>query len=82
MLHVLSQAAPEGAAFFDMLGQMEGEERYGLIREILVPEAGNMFVTPKEVDAVIARLAHIIAGALNVALHPGITADDVNRYLT
>ncbi|MCL2373471.1 MAG: GPR endopeptidase [Defluviitaleaceae bacterium] len=75
-------AALEGsadAAFADMLGNLQGDERYGLITEILSP--GNMFVTPKEVDAVMNRLANIVAGMLNIALHPGVTQEDVNRYL-
>jgi spore protease len=40
-----------------------------------------MFVTPKDIDAVVNRLAGIIANALNIALHPGIDASDINRYL-
>jgi spore protease len=81
MLYAMKQSVPQGDYFFNMLEDMESEERYTLIREILDPEAGNMFITPKEVDAIINRLAHIIANALNIALHPGITPQDVNRYL-
>jgi spore protease len=81
MLCALRQSLPKEDAFINTLNDMEDGERYALFKEILDPEAGNMFVTPKEVDAVIARLAHIIASALNIALHPGITAEDVNRYL-
>jgi spore protease len=81
IINAIAAAAPEGLQLFDTLKNMEGEERYHLIKEILDPEAGNMFVTPKEVDAVVGRLAHVIASALNIALHPGVTAADVNRYL-
>ncbi|MCL2456452.1 MAG: GPR endopeptidase [Defluviitaleaceae bacterium] len=79
MLSAISQAAQNEKIFFDMLDSLDENERYGLIREILSEE--NMFVTPKDVDAVIARLANIIANSLNIALHPGITVADVNRYL-
>jgi len=79
MLHTLSNALPEGQTFFTMLSTLEESDRYNLITEIL--HEGNMFVTPKEVDAVINRLSNIIANTLNIALHPGITIDDVNRYL-
>jgi len=72
---------PEGANIFGMMDSLQEDERYALIRELLDPYTGNMFVTPKEVDAVITRLAGIIAGCLNIALHPGITQADVNRYL-
>jgi len=79
MLGAIAEAAPEGGPFYEMLANMQETDRYGLITEILSP--GNMFVTPKEVDAVIVRLAKIIADTLNIALHPGITREDVNRYL-
>jgi len=79
MLGAMAASIPEGEAFFGMLNSLEDGERYGLIAEIL--SHGNMFVTPKEVDAVIGRLSNIIANTLNIALHPGISQDDVNRYL-
>ena len=81
MLQAMSAATEEGNPFYEMLGNMQEGDRYGLITEILDPYTGNMFVTPKEVDAVITRLANVIASALNISLHPGITQDDVNRYL-
>ena len=34
---------------------MESEDKYGLITELLTPAAENMFVTPKEVDAVVSN---------------------------
>ena len=82
MLDAMKAAMPKGEAFYDMLSELRDEEKYTFIREILDPYAGNMFVTPKDVDAVINRLAAVIAGALNIALHPGVTAEDVNRYLS
>ena len=81
MLGEMAEATPEGEPFFAMLENMQTTDRYGLITEILAPYSGNMFVTPKEVDAVIGRLSKIIADMLNIALHPGITTDDVNRYI-
>jgi len=81
MLSQMLESAEKGSDFYQMLQNLAEEERYSLITEILAPYSGNMFVTPKEVDAVIDRLSNIIANALNIALHPGIGADDVNRYL-
>ena len=37
-------------------------------------------VTPKDVDAVIESLAKIIANGINIALHEGISMDDINKY--
>jgi spore protease len=81
MLEAMTEEELPGQDFYDMLKNLQDQEKYGLIKDILDPYAGNMFVTPKEVDAVIDRLANIIANALNMALHPGITTDDVNRYM-
>jgi len=81
MLDEMAEAAPDEQTFYEMLRGLGDAERYGLIREVLDPYDGNMFVTPKDVDAVIGRLAGIIANAFNIALHPGITQEDVNRYL-
>ena len=78
MLSAMSEAATEGQPFFDMLKDMQDTDRYGLITELL---ESNMFVTPKDVDAVITRLAKIIADTLNIALHPGVTREDIGRYL-
>ena len=81
MLNEMAEAAPDEQTFYEMLRGLQDTERYGLIKEILDPYEGNMFVTPKDVDAVIGRLANIIASGFNIALHPGITQEDVNRYL-
>ncbi|MCL2571639.1 MAG: GPR endopeptidase [Defluviitaleaceae bacterium] len=81
MLGEMAEAAPDEEAFYGMLRGLDDAERYGLIKEILDPYEGNMFVTPKDVDAVVGRLANIIASGFNIALHPGITQEDVNRYL-
>lgn len=81
---VLSEMVSEslnGGEFFSMLQNLENEDKYGMIRQILEPYAGNMFVTPKEVDAVIDRISNIIANAINISLHKGITKDDINRYM-
>ena len=72
---------PHGSAFYETLRTLEQEEKYRLIADILDPYAGNLFVTPKEVDAVIDRLSNIIANSINIALHPGITMEDINKYV-
>ena len=83
MDRILSEmaAVSKDKAFYDMLDDIEGEERYTLINDLLTPYAENMFVTPKEVDAVIDRLADIISNAINIAIHPALTTDDINKYV-
>lgn len=72
--------SPQGSSFYQTLQALSGEEKYQMIADILGPYTGNLFVTPKEVDAVIDRLSHIIANSINIALHPGITMEDINKY--
>lgn len=52
-----------------------------ILSEVLDPYAANLMVTPKEIDTLIATASRIIAGALAMALHPGIEADDYEQYL-
>ena len=42
---------------------------------------GDLMVTPKEVDLIINDISLVVANGLNIALHPGIGFDDVNRYI-
>lgn len=74
-------ASTDDKAFYDMLQNIQGKERYTLISELLDPYAENMFVTPKEVDAVVERLADIISNAINIAIHPALSVEDINKYI-
>lgn len=67
--------------FYNMIKNMNGEERYNLIRETMPENIGNLIVTPKEVDTVIEDISRIIANGINFTLHEGITYDDINRYI-
>ncbi len=80
ILDEMIRQTKEGSAFYTMLHDLEQEEKYQMIADVLGPYTGNLFVTPKEVDAVVDRLANIIANGINIALHPGITMEDINRY--
>lgn len=80
VLDALLNESEKGSQFYNMLKDTAGEEKYNLIKEVLDPYTENMFVTPKEVDAVIENLVNIIANSINIALHPGIELEDINRY--
>ena len=80
MLESMIDSAQTGSDFYQMLKDLESEDKYRMITEILDPYAENMFVTPKEVDAIIERLANIIGNSINIAVHPGIDVTDINRF--
>lgn len=70
----------ERSEIYDMLKTLSEQEKYHLIRETLFPEIADLFVTPKEIDEVIEYLTNIIANGINIAVHPGITIEDINKY--
>lgn len=80
ILGEMMQQTKKGSEFYQTLQSLEQEEKYQMISDILGPYTGNMFVTPKEVDAVVDRLANIIANSINIAIHPGVTMNDINKY--
>lgn len=73
--------ASEGTDFYNMLKNIDRNEKYQLIQEVLKPYIGNLIVTPKEIDNIIEKISKVIANGLNIALHQGITLQDVNRYV-
>ncbi len=81
MIDSLVNEVKAGKEFYQMIKDLDKEEKYNLINNILNPYTGNLFVTPKEVDATIERLAKIIANAINIAMHPSIDFNDINRYI-
>ena len=64
-----------------MLKRVDKNEKRILIKEVLDPLLGEMIVTPKEVDLMIDSLSKIIANALNIALQPNLTVEEINMFL-
>lgn len=52
-----------------------------VINNVLQPFAGNLMVTPKEIDDVILETSKIVAGGISMALHPSINAAEYSMYL-
>lgn len=77
----LKKEAKVGTEFYNLLSEIESEERYSLINDVLQPYMGNVVVTPTDIDILIDDLSIIVANGLNIALHPGIDLKDVNRYI-
>ncbi len=71
----------KGSSFYEMLEQMESEDKYSLIKEVLMPYMPNVVVTPKEIDDLISNLSLVVANGINISLHHGIDLKDVNRYI-
>lgn len=75
------ESSLENGVFYDLLKNLEQEEKYELIKKCLSPTLSNMFVTPKEVDQVIERLSNIVANIINLSAHSGLTLEDINYFM-
>ena len=79
MIHQMLEHAPNHT-FYNLLKEAGEEEKYSMIREILIPQLGNLFVTAKDIDEIIMYLTTIIFNSINIAVHPGIGLEDINKY--
>ncbi|MFZ7131722.1 MAG: GPR endopeptidase [Eubacteriales bacterium] len=75
------EQTPKGQAFYQMLSEIDKEEKEVMIKELLQPHIGDLLVTPKDVDRNITELSNIIANAINLSLHPHMTLDEISAYI-
>ncbi|HHV79783.1 MAG TPA: GPR endopeptidase [Firmicutes bacterium] len=66
---------------YGFLEALSDQQKRQLIYEVLDPMGANLMVTPKEIDMYIEELAVILSGALNAALHPGISEEQISQYI-
>ena len=71
------------AAFAKADGAMtEDEEKLSAcVEQVVSEQLGDLIVTPREVDALVERMAGILAEGINLALHPGLTSADVAQLM-
>lgn len=65
---------------FDILKEASHEDHYHLVKEALGDEIKELFVTPKEIDEIMEYLSSIISNGINIAVHPCMTLEDINKY--
>jgi spore protease len=64
--------AKVGKEFYNMLKNIDRQEKMQLISEVLSPYIEDLMVTPKEVDSIIDSISEIIAHGIDWALHPSV----------
>lgn len=80
MVVYASTIARDAMAF---LGQSEGaspadeELLVSCVERVVSEQLGDLIVTPREVDALVERMAGILAEGINMALHPALTAQEI-----
>lgn len=59
----------EQAESNDFLNQLQEEDKYEMIKEVLTPSDYNFIVTPKEIDDLIENMKDIVARGINFAVN-------------
>ena len=66
-LDLFIQKVQEQAKSNDFLNQLQAEDKYEMIKEVLAPNDYNFIVTPKEIDELIENMKDIVARGINFA---------------
>ena len=66
-LDLFIQKLQEEAHSNDFLNQLQEEDKYSMIKEVLSPADYNFIVTPKEIDELIENMSSIVARGINFA---------------
>ncbi len=75
----LKKESPQGNALAGIIEKMDWQEKKDVIREVLNPYAGDLIVTPKEIDTLIDDISLVLAGSLDAAFHPQIASEEEKR---
>jgi len=61
--------------------QQEEEHLTECVQRVVSERLGEMIVTPREVDALVERMAGIVAEGINQALHPALSAQEIAQLM-
>ncbi len=66
----------------DAEGREIEEQRFAAcVEEVVSQRLGDLIVTPREVDALVERMAGILAEGINMALHPGLSSAEIAQLM-
>ncbi len=65
LTNAVKENTGEGSELYKAVKKLEDENRYALIKQVLMPYVGNLIVTPTEIDSVIDDVSDIIADSIN-----------------
>ncbi|MBQ4528001.1 MAG: GPR endopeptidase [Clostridia bacterium] len=69
LIEAVKSHTQKDSPLFEAVSAFDNDNRYDLISEVLSPEAGDLIVTPKEVDSIIDEISKIIAESINEAVN-------------
>lgn len=79
LAEALKRESAQGNMFANIVQKMNWEEKRNIIKEVLQPFAGDLIVTPKEIDTLIDDISLVIAASLDAAFHPKIAEEEESR---
>ncbi|HEY3423386.1 MAG TPA: GPR endopeptidase [Negativicutes bacterium] len=69
------------ARYFKSMEHLSDSDRQVIVSQVLPGTLGDLMVTPKEVDRLIADIADVVSGGINQAMHPHIDYKNIHVYL-
>jgi len=54
---------------YKLLDQLQNEDKYQIIKQLLSTEENNYMVTPKEIDQIVTNMSEVISNGINMALN-------------
>ena len=81
VLDEMMKQSEKGKEFYNLLNNIDKNEKGIMIKSLLNPYVGDLMVTPKEIDDVIESVSKIIANGINIALQPNMILEDINKFL-
>ena len=81
VLDEMINQADAGKEFYNILNNIDKNEKGMMIKSLLDPYVGDLMVTPKEIDDIIESVSKIIANGINIALQPNMVLEDINKFL-
>ncbi len=67
-LDIFIKKLQESAQSNEYLNKLQDEDKYTMIKDVLVPEKYNLIVTPKEIDDLIENMSSIVARGINYSV--------------
>lgn len=84
MVVYASTIARDAMSFFGQAeGASEADEEIlaSCVERVVSEQLGDLIVTPREVDALVERMAGILAEGINMALHPALTMQEIAQLM-
>ena len=61
--------------------EQEEEKLSACVERVVSEQLGEMIVTPREVDALVERMAGVVAEGINLALHPALSREEIAQLM-